>query len=170
MVSFMMLFGCQATELNYENPLDVPAGEVPAIVFEPSASQIPLLSSSLINIFAVEVENVTGIRAEVTYDNNTLQVSDVARGDLFGQNSQNSLFFVNYIDTPGKIVIDYFYLGNSESKSISGTGKIASILFKGNAVGTSALEFSSQTELVDKDDIQIAIGLRGQGNIDVIQQ
>ena len=60
MISFMMLFGCQATELNYENPLDVPAGEVPAIVFEPSASQIPLLSSSLINIFAVEVKMLQG--------------------------------------------------------------------------------------------------------------
>ena len=68
-----------------------------------------LLSSSLINVFAVEVENVTGIRAEITYDNNILQVSDVARGDLFGQNSQNSLFFVNFQDNPGTIVIDYFY-------------------------------------------------------------
>ena len=91
----IFLLACQATELDYDNPLDVPSDEVPAIVFEPSIEQIPLLSSSLLNVFAVEVENVTGIRAEITYDNNILQVSDVARGDLFGQNSQNSLFFVN---------------------------------------------------------------------------
>ena len=166
----IFILACQATELDYDNPLDVPSDEVPAIVFEPSVRQIPILSSSLINVFAVEVENVTGIRAEITYDNNILQVSDVARGDLFGQNSQNSLFFVNFQDNPGTIVIDYFYLGNSESQSVSGTGKIASILFKGNAVGASGLEFTSKTELVDKDDIQINIRSRGQGNIDVIQQ
>ena len=72
-----------------------------------------------------------------------------------------------------RIILGFGFLQLSGERFLDGLfpfAKIASILFKGNAVGASGLEFTSKTELVDKDDIQINIRSRGQGNIDVIQQ
>ena len=167
-VAFIIV-SCEMPTGEFENPLDVEAAEEkgiipPALVFFPDSVSVPVGSSVSIQVFAMEVKNLTGARVHMTYNNANLSLSSVKAGDLF-KGSTEPLFFYEDDATSGTLDIFTFYLG-TDSASVSGTGNLANLIFSTTARGQSVLQYTPESELVDPDDIPIEIKGFGEGSID----
>ena len=95
LISFLFI-SCEIVEPELDNPLDTEASAEkgvapPALVFFPDNVSTNTGGNAVVNIYALEVENVAGIVAKVSYDNTKLNVASVSPGSFFSD-SQNPIF------------------------------------------------------------------------------
>ena len=164
----MFLFiGCQLDTHNnpYDSPFDVDGNKKlgifpPALTLYPKDAKVNVQESVDMSVYVIEVNDLTGANAVINYDFTKLKVLDVKPGDFF-KSSQDPLFV--YEDNEGILNIFTSYLGSE--RKVSGSGNLATITFESKASGTSTINFSDDSELVDKDDIPITIKGFGKGSI-----
>ena len=167
--------GCDiVANLSYENPLDVEDTEVPALVFSPESNETTVGGTAVFKVYAVQVTGVSGIHAQITYDNSTLGVSNVSPGDFLNDGQLSPMFFTkptNPQTATGTLDIYYFFLGNEVTRD--GSGTVAQINFttkqttSSQTDGVSTIEITSESEFVDPDDIPIVINYLGQASVEV---
>jgi|TARA_B100000678_G_C17959735_1_gene402674 hypothetical protein len=173
---FIFLFmGCDiVANLSYNNPLDVEDTEVPALVFSPETAETGVGGTAVFKVYAVQVSGVSGIHAQITYDNSTLGVTNVVPGDFLNDGQLSPMFFTkpaNPQTATGTLDIYYFFLGSEVTRD--GSGTVAQINFTTKQTtasqtdGVSLIEITSESEFVDPDDIPIPINFLGQGTVEV---
>ena len=164
----MFLFiGCQLDTHNntYDSPFDMDGSKKqgifpPALTLYPKDINVSVEASAEMSVYIIQVNDLSGANAVINYDFTKLKVLDVKPGDFF-KSSQDPLFF--YEDNEGTLNIFTSYLGSE--RKVTGSGDLAIITFESKASGTSIINFSEDSELVDKDDIPIAIKGFGKGSI-----
>tara|TARA_B100001142_G_C14303661_1_gene643900 strand:+ start:1191 stop:1721 length:531 start_codon:yes stop_codon:yes gene_type:complete len=162
LIGFLFI-SCEIVESELNNPLDTDANAEkgiapPALVFFPDNVTTNTGGNAVVNVYALEVENVAGIVARVSYDNSKLNVSSVSPGSFFSD-SQNPIFISE--DNQGTLDIYSFYMGSDKVKS--GTGPIAVIIFTTKVPGSSQLSIVQGSELLDENDVNIQIKGLGKG-------
>jgi len=162
LIGFLFI-SCEIVEPELDNPLDTEASAEkgvapPALVFFPDNVSTNTGGNAVVNIYALEVENVAGIVVKVNYDNSKLNVSSVSPGSFFSD-SQNPIFISE--DNQGTLDIYSFYMGSDKVKS--GTGPIAVIIFTTKVPGSSQLSIVQGSELLDENDVNIEIKGLGKG-------
>ena len=164
----MFLFiGCQLDTHNntYDSPFDMDGSKKqgifpPALTLYPKDINVSVEASAEMSVYIIQVNDLSGANAVINYDFTKLKVLDVKPGDFF-ESSQTPLFV--YDDNEGVLNIFTSYLGSE--RKVSGSGSLAIITFESKVSGKSIVSFSENSELVDKDDIPIAIKGFGQGSI-----
>jgi hypothetical protein len=162
LISFLFI-SCEIVDPELDNPLDTEANAEkgvapPALVFFPDNVTTSTGGNAVVNVYALEVENVAGVVAKVSYDNTKLNVASVSPGSFFSD-SQNPIFITE--DNAGTLDIYSFYMGSDKVKS--GTGPIAVIIFTTKVPGSSQLNIIQGSELLDENDVNIEIKGLGKG-------
>jgi len=155
----------------YDNPLDTLATpidgedpiETPALVFFPADVTVGLGLGATVQVFALEVDDLSGAHIIVEYDENKLNLLSVTEGDFFSGSLETIFIFE---DDPSTGFLDIYasYLG-SDTIAVNGTGSIADIVFTTVSAGQSLLQYSSSCEFVDPENIPIVIEGFGSGMI-----
>ena len=164
----MFLFiGCQLDTHNntYDSPFDMDGSKKqgifpPALTLYPKDINVSVEASAEMSVYIIQVNDLSGANAVINYDFTKIKVLDVKPGDFF-ESSQTPLFV--YDDNEGVLNIFTSYLGSE--RKVSGSGSLAIITFESKVSGKSIVSFSENSELIDKDDIPIAIKGFGQGSI-----
>ncbi len=145
----------------YDNPLDtlgtidddeIPI-ETPALIFFPEEVTVSVGASTTIQVMAFDVDNLAGSYIKILFDENKLNLLSVSEGDLF-DSGLGTIFL--YKNDGGTLEIYTSYLGD-DTTSVSGTGKIADLIFSTRTTGESTLSFSDECEFVDSDNDSIVI-------------
>jgi hypothetical protein len=163
-----LLIGCQLdTHDNaYDNPFDLDGNKEqnifpPALILHPKDINASVQEIVPMSVYAIEVNNLSGAHAVIKYNSTKLNVMDVKPGEFF-KSAQAPLFL--YDDNEGVLNIFTSYLGLE--RKVSGSGSLAIITFQLKASGESIIRFDdNESELLDEDDIPIAIKGFGQGSI-----
>ena len=162
------LFSCDLDmpEEVYDNPLDLDINAAqgispPALIFNPSVTNTTSGSNVTIQVFALEVNEVAGVHIQVQYSKNKLSVSSVSPGEFLQEGAQDPIFWYDNDAISGLLDIYCTYLG--DDTNVSGTGPVAYIIFTTTAPGQGFLQYTSECELVDKDDVEIQLNGLGQG-------
>ena len=162
------LFSCDLDmpEEVYDNPLDLDINaaqgiNLPALIFNPSEVTTTSGSNVTIQVFALEVNEVAGVHIQVQYSKNKLSVNSVSPGEFLQEGAQDPIFWYDNDAISGLLDIYCTYLG--DDTNVSGTGPVAYIIFAATAPGQGFLEYTSECELVDKDDVKIQLNGLGQG-------
>jgi len=152
---------CEILEPVYDNTLDLDNNAPPALLFTPETSTTTLGGSAAVMLYALEVENIAGVRARIQYDAAKLIVSTVSAGSFFS-GSQAPVFI--YDDNgSGTLDIYSFYMGSDRIKT--GTGDIALIVFSTKLPGNASIELTTESELLDENGKLIPIQSYGTGVI-----
>jgi hypothetical protein len=152
---------CEILEPVYDNTLDLDNNAPPALLFTPETSTTTLGGSAAVMLYALEVENIAGVRARIQYDAAKLIVSTVSAGSFF-TGSQAPVFI--YDDNgSGTLDIYSFYMGSDRIKT--GTGDIALIVFSTKLPGNASIELTTESELLDQNGELIPIQSFGRGVI-----
>ena len=152
---------CEILEPVYDNTLDLDNNAPPALLFTPETSTTTLGGSAAVMLYALEVENIAGVRARIQYDAAKLIVSTVSAGSFF-TGSQAPVFV--YDDNGSGILDIYsFYMGSDRIKT--GTGDIALIVFSTKLPGDGSIDITSESELLDENGQLIPIQSFGSGVI-----
>ena len=163
--SLFTLFSCDLGKAELDSCLDVfnypSIIEYPAIGFCPELMDGSVDDEIEVGVYALEVSGVAGIHAQVSYDANKVQIVDVYSGDFFDR-SQKPIFVYN---DNGQGTLDIYTFFMSNEKTTGGTGEIALIEVKLNSSGQSDFIITSQSELLDPDDVPIEIKGFGKGII-----
>ena len=157
-VLFLGLLACDIPEVLYDNPLDTANNSPPSLVFYPDKIETSVGGTAVVNAYVLEVTGVTGVHAQIQYDNAKLLVSSVSPGTFFS-GTQAPIFV--YEDNNGVLDIYTFYMGSDGS--VDGTGDVALVVFNTRIPGESQIQFTSESELVDPNDQPITINGLGQG-------
>ena len=168
LIGLFCLFSCDLDmpEEVYDNPLDLDINATqgispPALIFNPSVTNTTSGSNVTIQVFALEVNEVAGVHIQVQYSKNKLSVSSVSPGEFLQEGAQDPIFWYDNDAISGLLDIYCTYLG--DDTNVSGTGPVAYIIFAATAPGQGFLEYTSECELVDKDDVKIQLNGLGQG-------
>ena len=168
LVGLFCLFSCDLDmpEEVYDNPLDLDINATqgispPALIFNPSVTNTTSGSNVTIQVFALEVNEVAGVHIQVQYSKNKLSVNSVSPGEFLQEGAQDPIFWYDNDAISGLLDIYCTYLG--DDTNVSGTGPVAYIIFAATAPGQGFLEYTSECELVDKDDVEIQLNGLGQG-------
>ena len=168
LVGLFCLFSCDLDmpEEVYDNPLDLDINATqgispPALIFNPSEVTTTSGSNVTIQVFALEVNEVAGVHIQVQYSKNKLSVSSVSPGEFLQEGAQDPIFWYDNDAISGLLDIYCTYLG--DDTNVSGTGPVAYIIFAATAPGQGFLQYTSECELVDKDDVEIQLNGLGQG-------
>jgi hypothetical protein len=166
-LSLLLLFSCGKEipeEDVFENPLDEEemTYETPALTFYPLDISIDLGSSQSVDVFVLGIENLAGSYVKLSYDKSKLSVLSLSVGDFFSDAVQVPVFFYDDDAVNGIIEINTSFLG-SDSIYVSGTGRLASIVFQSTTDGESSLLFDPDCEFVDPNDTAIEIKGFGEG-------
>ena len=168
LIGLFCLFSCDLDmpEEVYDNPLDLDINaaqgiNLPALIFNPSEVTTTSGSNVTIQVFALEVNEVAGVHIQVQYSKNKLSVSSVSPGEFLQEGAQDPIFWYDNDAISGLLDIYCTYLG--DDTNVSGTGPVAYIIFAATAPGQGFLEYTSECELVDKDDVKIQLNGLGQG-------
>ena len=151
---------CEDEQIEFENPLDLYEGDVPALVFNPNKIDISVGDSTQVGVYVLEAADVSGVHAQIQYDTTKLSVSSVTVGSFFVSDQAPIFIFQNQ---GGTLDIFSYYLGSD--KSVTGTGIIGTVTFNAKVPGNSEIKFTTQSELVDPSDQPIEIRSLGQGVI-----
>jgi len=167
MISILFVFSCNneiPEEPVFDNPLDEEevSYETPALTLFPVAVETSAGSSFPMDVFVLEVENLSGSFVRLNYDKSKLQVLSVNVGGVFNDATQTPIFIAEDDNQNGWIDINTSFLGN-DSIAVSGTGSLAEIVFTSLSAGESNLTFDASCELVDPDDNAIEIKGFGVG-------
>ena len=163
--SLFTLFSCDLGKAELDSCLDVfnypSILEFPAIGFCTEVIDGSVDDDIEVGVYSLDVSGVAGIHAQIQYDANKVQIIDVYRGDFF-ERSQKQIFVY---DDNGKGTLDIYTFFMSNEKTTEGTGEIALIEVRLNGSGQSEFIITSQSELLDPDDIPIPIKGFGKGII-----
>ena len=167
----LLVLSCElpVADEKYDNPLDEEASDEtgiasPALLFFPDSSVINIGSSITIDIFAKGVDSLAGAFISLQYNPQLLSVLSINNGSFFADSSE-TVFLVDHNSDTGDLTINTIYLGDTYP-AVSGTGSLASIVFTSLAGGKSVLQFNSESEFVDPEDVAIEIAGFGRGVID----
>ena len=151
---------CEDEQIEFENPLVLYEGDVPALVFNPNQIDISVGDSTQVGVYVLEAADVSGVHAQIQYDTTKLSVSSVTVGSFFVSDQTPIFIFQNQ---GGTLDIFSYYLGSD--KSVTGTGVIGTVTFNAKVPGNSEIKFTTQSEMVDPSDQPIEIRSLGQGVI-----
>lgn len=163
-----LLIGCQLDihDNAYDSPFDIDGNKKqgifpPALVLYPKEINASVQETVEMQVYAIDVNNLSGAHAAINYDFTKLKVVDVKPGKFF--KSAQEPFFI-YDDNEGVLNIFTSYLGIE--RKVGGSGDLAIITFKLKDSGESIISFNrNESELLDEDDIRITIKGFGQGSI-----
>ena len=166
-ISFL-LFSCEIVEPDLNNPLDTVANAEngitpPALVFYPDVVTTTAGGSAATSVFALDISGVGMAEIMINYDQNKVSVGSVSKGELF--DGGNQPFFHYEDDGSGVLTIYVGYLG-PDGNSVSGTGKIANIVFSTLSAGQSEVKISQSSRILDPDAKAITLNGYGKGTID----
>ena len=169
---FGLLLSCEVPTEAYDNPLDEEVAaekgiDTPALVFFPDKFDGVTAGSSVsVQLYALEVPGVTGAYIQVAYDKSKVSISSVNAGDFFSA-SDDPVFIYEDNSDDGFLNIYTSYLGSDSSATVSGTGNMATLVLSTITAGQSTIDYTSESELVDADDIPVVLNGLGQGEINV---
>jgi len=165
-VTLFLLTAClHAPPESYQNDIDpeVATLETPALLFSPNPLNVNLGFSGSLKVYAKAVERLSGAYIEINYNKDKLSLLSVNPGN-FIDSTENGIFFESHDPSTGTIEINTSYLG-IDSTSVSGTKYLAVLVFTTVSSGKSIVQFTSNCELLDPDDIPIEIKGFGVGGI-----
>ena len=165
---FLVFLGCELTDGVFENPLDREVAaengvNPPALVFYPDVVTTTAGGSAATSVFALDISGVGMAEIMINYDQNKVSVGSVSKGELF--DGGNQPFFHYEDDGSGVLTIYVGYLG-PDGNSVSGTGKIANIVFSTLSAGQSEVSISNSSRILDPDAKAITLNGYGKGTID----
>ena len=127
----------------------------PALVFFPATVNAVLGGSFTLNVFAMEVDNNTGSFIQISYDKTKLSLLSLNQGDFYGGAPEMWFYYDNDAEA-GQIDIYSGFLG-VDSASVSGTGKLASLVFTTLVGGQSTVSFTTESRFADPQNNPIEI-------------
>ena len=157
----LLYTSCDLIEPEFDNVLDIQNNNPPALLFSPEEYTASTGEEVSVNLYALEVENVAALQAQILYDKDRLEIVSIGPGTFF--DSSDSPLFVTDNSNPGRLDVYSVFLGSS--KEVSGTGDLATIVFRVIAAGDAYLEVSSDSELLNRDSQPIALKSLGIGVI-----
>ena len=160
-IGAVFFMSCEIFETDYDNTLDIDNNSPPGLVFTPEVSNTSLGGSAAVSLYALEVENIAGVRARIQYDNTKLSVTTISPGSFFS--ALDPPVFVVDDNGSGTMDIYLFYMGSDRVKS--GTGDIALIVFNTKLPGDGNIDITSESELLDENGQLIPIQSFGSGVI-----
>ena len=160
-VASLLYTSCDLIEPEFDNPLDVQNNEPPALLISPEDYTSSIGQSVDISVYALEVEGIAGMRAQINYDDTMLKILKVTAGTFFDSNE--SPLFVHDDDGRGRLDVYSVFMGSD--KQVSGTGNIAVITFQVISNGETVVEVSNGSQLLDSSGNPIIIQSYGQGVI-----
>ena len=152
---------CDLIDPYFDNPLDVQNNKPPALLISPEDYASSLGQSVEMSLYALEVEGVAGMRAQVNYDDTMVEVTQVVPGTFFDSNQ--SPLFVYDDDKNGRIDVYSVFLGSN--KQVYGTGNIAIITFRVISNGETVIQISNESQLLDSNGNSIPLQSFGKGVI-----
>lgn len=123
--------------------------EAASLIFDPASSDIDEGETFSVNVnIDAETKQVAGTDIYITYDSSIVSLQSVTGGDYFP--------LVSNIPTTGKLYISGVIANQGEYKT--GTGTVATLVFKGDAEGTTKLDFTcdltkTETSKINQNDI-----------------
>ena len=155
------LVSCDLIDPVFDNILDVEYNDPPALLFSPNNYSSSTGKEVDVDLYALKVVDVAGMRARIIYDDSKLEVLGVSAGEFFS--SSESPLFVFDDDGTGQLDIYSVIMGTE--KKVSGSGKIAIIKFLVKRTGEALLNLSDESQLLDSNGNDIEIKSLGQGVI-----
>ena len=160
-IASLLYTSCDLIEPEFDNPLDVQNNVPPALLISPEDYTSSIGQDVEISVYALEVEGIAGMRAQINYDDTILKILKVTAGTFFDSNE--SPLFVHDDDGRGRLDVYSVFMGSD--KQVSGTGNIAVITFQVISNGETVVEVSKGSQLLDSSGNPIAIQSYGQGVI-----
>ena len=160
-VASLLYTSCDLIEPEFDNPLDVQNNVPPALLISPEDYTSSIGQDVEISVYALEVEGIAGMRAQINYDDTMLKILKVSPGTFFDSNE--SPLFVHDDDGRGRLDVYSVFMGSD--KQVSGTGNIAVITFLVISNGETVIEVSNGSQLLDSNGNPIIIQSYGQGVI-----
>ena len=160
-IASLLYTSCDLIEPEFDNPLDVQNNVPPALLISPEEYTASVGDEVAVDLYALEVENVAALQAQILYDKDRLEIVSIGPGTFF--DSSDSPLFVTDSSNPGRLDVYSVFLGSS--KEVSGTGDLATIEFRVIAAGDAYLEVSGDSELLNRDSQPIALKSLGIGVI-----
>jgi hypothetical protein len=160
-VASLLYTSCDLIEPEFDNVLDIQNNDPPALLFSPKEYTASAGEEVAVDLYALEVENVAALQAQILYDKDRLEIVSIGPGTFF--DSSDSPLFVTDSSNPGRLDLYSVFLGSS--KEVSGTGDLATIVFRVIAAGDAYLEVSGDSELLNRDSQPIALKSLGIGVI-----
>jgi general secretion pathway protein D len=115
------------------------------------AAAVPVGSTFAVPIQVSDLQDVSGIPLQIKYDSASLQLVNIASGDVLGKDGQ-AVATVHRDDPPGNLTLN---LSRPPSASgISGSGVVCVLRFQAKAAGTTKLSFTKAGAL-DSDQAPI---------------
>ena len=156
---FFILSCSSPTDIN-DNPLDPEEAaeqgfSTPALVFFPAEVSTVLGGSFTLNVFAMEVDNITGSFIQISYDKTKLSLLSLNQGDFYSGAPEMWFYYEDDADA-GQIDIYSGFLG-VDSASVSGTGQLASLAFTTLVSGQSTVTFTTESRFADPQNNPIEI-------------
>jgi len=155
------LISCDLVDPVFDNILDVEYNDPPALLFSPNNYSSSTGKEVDVDLYALKVVDVAGMRARILYDDSKLEVLGVSSGEFFS--GTESPLFVYDDDGSGRLDIYSVIMGTE--KKVSGSGKIAIIKFFVKRSGEALLNLSDESQLLDTNGNEIEIRSLGQGVI-----
>ena len=160
-VASLLYTSCDLIEPEFDNPLDVQNNVPPALLISPEDYTSSIGQDVEISVYALEVEGIAGMRAQINYDDTMLKILKVTAGTFFDSNE--SPLFVHDDDGRGRLDVYSVFMGSD--KQVSGTGNIAVITFQVISNGETVVQVSNGSQLLDSSGNPIIIQSYGQGVI-----
>lgn len=123
--------------------------EAASLLFDPESSDIEEGETFSVDVnIDADTKQIAGTDIYITYDSSIVSLQSVTGGDYFP--------LVSNIPTTGKLYISGVIANQGEYKT--GEGTVATLVFKGDAEGTTNLEFTcdlaqTETSKINQNDI-----------------
>jgi hypothetical protein len=112
---------------------------------EPSESQVKIGNEITLKAFVSNVDRLFGVSFEIQFDGNVLEYARVSAGGFLGE---DSIFLDIKGDNRASIAVSM----KAGDTPASGSGEIASIIFRGKAAGESQISYRVDTANLRRDD------------------
>lgn len=150
----------------------------PSLMFFKTKTNVAVGKLDSVGVWMEDVNGLAGFSIVIAFDNSKLNLVSASPGSYVVQKRFQQLtvpdlndtsYILKRVNQTGKIEITSAFLtdlGSFPNKSISGSGKILNLVFKGIAKGTTNLEITS-IDLRDEKGVAISYNAPKSGIIDV---
>ncbi len=150
----------------------------PSLMFFKTKTDISVGQKDSVGIWMEDVNGLAGFSVIIAFDKSKLNLVSASTGSYVIQKRFQQLTVPDFTDTTyvlrsvnqtGRIEITSAFLtdlGSFPNKSISGSGKILNLIFKGIAKGTTSLEITS-IDLRDEKGVAISYNAPKNGIIEI---